>query len=55
MNALELPSTQVPLGHSKGGLPLGIQVASTRGGDHRTIAVAMALERAFGGSLQPDF
>jgi len=53
MNALELPSTLVPLGPSKGGLPLGIQVASTHGADHRTIAVAMELERAFGGWVPP--
>jgi fatty acid amide hydrolase 2 len=52
-NVLELPVTQVPLGLSAAGLPLGVQVAARRGGDHRTIAAAVALERAFGGWVPP--
>ena len=53
INVLELPSTQVPLGLNPLGQPLGIQVVGTRGNDHLTIAVARALEQAFGGWLPP--
>jgi fatty acid amide hydrolase 2 len=52
-NALGLPATQVPLGLGGKGLPLGIQVVGPRGTDHRTIAVAVALESAFGGWIPP--
>ena len=48
-NVLELPATQVPLGLSTEGLPLGVQVVAGRGRDHLTIAVALELERALGG------
>lgn len=53
LNVLELPVTQVPLGLDQAGLPLGIQVAGIHGQDHVTIAVAMELERAFGGWQPP--
>jgi fatty acid amide hydrolase 2 len=53
INALELPATQVPLGLNGDGLPLGVQVISAHGNDHLTIAVAMELERAFGGWVPP--
>ena len=53
MNVLELPATQVPLGLSREGLPLGVQVVGARGHDHLTIAVACELERAFGGWVPP--
>ncbi len=52
-NALEMPSTQVPLGLGRAGLPLGLQVVGARGRDHVTIAVALALEEAFGGWVPP--
>lgn len=39
-NMMEFPVTQVPLGLSKKGLPLGVQVVGLRGRDHQTIAVA---------------
>lgn len=48
-NSMELPSTQVPLGHDAHGLPLGVQVIGGEGGDHVTIGVALFLERACGG------
>jgi fatty acid amide hydrolase 2 len=32
---------------------LGVQVAARHGNDHLTIAVAMALEEAFGGWIAP--
>jgi fatty acid amide hydrolase 2 len=52
-NALKMPVTQVPLGLDARGLPLGCQVASIPGNDHRTIAVALALEAALGGWSPP--
>ncbi|MFD6155621.1 amidase [Nocardia sp. NPDC060256] len=52
-NVLGLPVTQVPLGLSSAGLPLGVQVAAGRDRDHVAIAVALALERAFGGWRPP--
>ena len=52
-NVLELPSTAVPLGLGRGGLPLGTQVVGPHGGDHLTIATALALEQEFGGWVPP--
>ncbi len=48
-NVLELPSTVVPTGFSREGLPLSVQVIGARGHDHLTVAVAEALEQDFGG------
>ncbi|MEM7153659.1 MAG: amidase [Myxococcota bacterium] len=48
-NVLEMPSTVVPTGFSKDGLPLSVQVIGGRGHDHLTVAVASAVERDFGG------
>jgi fatty acid amide hydrolase 2 len=53
-NVLELPVTQVPLGLNSDGLPLGVQVVGAPGADHVTIAVALALEEAFGGWVPPS-
>ncbi|KAK7486620.1 hypothetical protein BaRGS_00022145 [Batillaria attramentaria] len=52
-NALALPVTQVPLGLSKEGLPLGLQVVAAPYQDHLTIAVAKELEKGFGGWASP--
>jgi fatty acid amide hydrolase 2 len=52
-NLAGLPATQVPLGLSPSGLPLGVQVVAGRGRDHVSIAVALELERAFGGWVAP--
>jgi fatty acid amide hydrolase 2 len=52
-NLLGLPATAVPLGLNPRGLPLGVQVAADRGRDDLTIAVAIELERAFGGWVPP--
>ncbi|KAK9505360.1 hypothetical protein O3M35_009440 [Rhynocoris fuscipes] len=52
-NVLEFPVTQVPLGLSKNGLPLGIQIVSAPYNDHLCIAVAQELEKAFGGWIPP--
>lgn len=53
-NVLEMPATQVPLGLASDGLPLGVQVVGPRGADHRTIAVARALEEEMGGWVPPS-
>jgi fatty acid amide hydrolase 2 len=52
-NIMELPVTQVPMGLSHAGLPLGLQVVGGSGRDHVTIAVACALEREHGGWVRP--
>jgi fatty acid amide hydrolase 2 len=52
-NVLEMPVTQVPLGIGSRGLPLGVQVAGVHGNDHLPIAIAMELERLFGGWTPP--
>lgn len=53
LNVMTVPATQVPLGLDAQGLPLGVQVAAARGRDDRCIAVALELERAFGGWVPP--
>ncbi|KAJ1957024.1 Fatty-acid amide hydrolase 2 [Linderina pennispora] len=52
-NALGFPATQVPLGLNKDGLPLGVQVIARKGDDLKTIAVAIQLEKRFGGWTPP--
>ncbi|XP_069705396.1 fatty-acid amide hydrolase 2 isoform X1 [Periplaneta americana] len=52
-NVLNLPVTQVPMGLSKDGLPLGIQVIASPYKDHLCIAVAKELQKAFGGWVPP--
>ncbi|MGA2926488.1 MAG: amidase family protein [Solirubrobacteraceae bacterium] len=52
-NLAGLPVTEVPLGLGGRGLPLGIQVAAGLDRDHVAIAVALELERAFGGWVPP--
>jgi fatty acid amide hydrolase 2 len=52
-NLAGLPVTQVPLGLGRGGLPLGVQVVAAPERDHVAIAVALELERAFGGWIPP--
>ena len=52
-NLAGVPVTEVPLGRSAGGLPLGVQVAAGPGLDHVSIAVALELERVFGGWTPP--
>jgi fatty acid amide hydrolase 2 len=54
-NLLGTPVTQVPLGLNEAGLPLGVQVAACDGADHVTIAVALELERVFGGWVPPPY
>ena len=52
-NIAQVPVTQVPLGLNEQGLPLGVQVVGARGQDHLTIAVALELEKLFGGWRLP--
>jgi fatty acid amide hydrolase 2 len=53
-NVMEFPVTQVPMGLSTDGLPLGVQVVGPYGTDHRTIAVARVLEQDHGGWVPPQ-
>jgi fatty acid amide hydrolase 2 len=52
-NLAQVPVTEVPLGLSEDGLPVGVQVAAGRDRDQVSIAVALELERVFGGWLPP--
>lgn len=52
-NVLELPVTQAPLGLDAEGLPLGVQIVGAPDQDAVPIAVAIELERAFGGWTPP--
>jgi fatty acid amide hydrolase 2 len=52
-NLAGLPVTQTPLGLDREGLPLGVQVVAGHGRDHVSIAVALELERVFGGWRPP--
>ncbi|MBK8256416.1 MAG: amidase [Polyangiaceae bacterium] len=52
-NVLKLPVTAVPMGLSREGAPLGVQVASVPWNDHVTLAVARALEEDAGGWQPP--
>jgi fatty acid amide hydrolase 2 len=52
-NLAGVPVTEVPLGLSERGLPLGVQVAAGLDRDHVAIAVARELERVFGGWRPP--
>lgn len=45
--------TQCPLGLSKERLPLGVQVVAGKLHDHLRLAVALYLEKAFGGWVDP--
>ncbi|KAJ1959696.1 Fatty-acid amide hydrolase 2 [Dipsacomyces acuminosporus] len=52
-NILGFVVTQVPIGLSKDGLPLGVQVVAPKNQDLKTIAVAIQLEKRFGGWIPP--
>jgi len=53
-NVLGLPATAVPMGlAAREGVPVGIQVVGGRYHDRQTLAVAQALEEAFGGWVPP--
>ncbi|ORX72831.1 amidase signature enzyme [Linderina pennispora] len=52
-NILGYPVTQVPVGLSEDGIPLGVQVVAKNGEDLKAIAVALVLEKRFGGWVPP--
>src|SRR6266542_4013244 len=52
-NLAGVPATQVPLGLGQDGLPVGVQVVAGYLRDHVAIAVALELERVFGGWVPP--
>lgn len=52
-NLAAVPVAQIPLGLNPRGLPLGVQAAAGVDRDHVAVAVALELERAFGGWVPP--
>ncbi len=52
--AYHLPASIAPLGFTRAGLPLGVQIVGPIYGDRTTIAVAGMLERAWLGFRAPD-
>ena len=52
-NVLGVPVTQVPLGLSSNGLPLGVQVIGGLFSDLLTIRIAQEIQEAFGGWIPP--
>ncbi|HWC25641.1 MAG TPA: amidase family protein, partial [Solirubrobacteraceae bacterium] len=52
-NLAGVPVAQIPLGLNPRGLPLGVQAAAAPDRDHVAVAVALELERAFGGWVPP--
>ena len=52
-NLAGVPVTEVPLGLSPAGVPVGVQVAAAAGADHLSIAIAIELEAVFGGWVMP--
>lgn len=53
-NLFGWPATQIPLGFGYDGLPIGVQAIAPMDQDHRTIAVALELEKQFGGWVAPE-
>lgn len=53
-NVLGLPATHCPMGLNSEGLPIGIQVVGNINQDRLTLAVALELEKAFGGWVVPS-
>ena len=51
---LGLPATVAPIGHSEGGLPIGVQIIGPYLEDRTTIAFAGLIEREFGGFVPPS-
>lgn len=52
-NSLSLPVTVCPLGMSRDGTPLAVQIVGAMHRDHLTVAVAQELEKGFGGWTPP--
>ncbi len=54
-NLFGFPATQIPLGFGHEGLPVGVQVMAPMDQDHKSIAIAIELEKAFGGWVPPEY
>lgn len=54
INCLGLPATNIPLGLSRDGLPVGIQVIANHNNDRFCLAFAEELSKAFGGWIEPQ-
>lgn len=54
VNVLGFPATHCPMGLSKDGLPIGIQIIANKNNDHLCLAVARQLETEFGGWRSPN-
>lgn len=54
INILGFPATHCPLGLSKEGLPIGVQVIANENQDRLCLAVARELQKAFGGWVPPS-
>ncbi|CAH2043661.1 unnamed protein product, partial [Iphiclides podalirius] len=54
INCLGFPSTTIPLGLSRDGLPIGIQVIANHNNDRLCLAMAEELDIAFGGWREPQ-
>ncbi|XP_059052757.1 fatty-acid amide hydrolase 2-like [Achroia grisella] len=54
INCLGLPATAIPLGLSRDGLPIGIQVVANHNNDRLCLAIAEELDKAFGGWVEPQ-
>jgi fatty acid amide hydrolase 2 len=52
-NPLYVAITAVPLGLSRSGLPIGVQIVASPLNDRLSIAAAEELEKAFGGWVSP--
>lgn len=52
-NVLQFPVLQVPIGLSKNGTPLGVQIISTTNQDRLCLIIGKILEKSFGGYVPP--
>ena len=53
-NVLGIPSTQVPLGLNKEGLPLGVQLVTNKNMDKNSLGLAVEVERLMNGWISPS-
>ncbi|XP_018323923.1 fatty-acid amide hydrolase 2 [Agrilus planipennis] len=54
INVLGFPATNIPMGLSSEGVPIGIQVIANDKNDRLCLAVAKEFEKAFGGWITPE-
>ena len=52
VNAMSLPAAAVPVGRTRDGLPIGVQVIGRRYREMEVLAVARELEQALGGWIE---